>query len=222
MPTGPEPGIKTISGSIFAGLGIRGDLTPAMIPTITFSPTLGIAAGRIDKLGMNIKSFRVPLHRSVKDVMVPSIRRNFDEGGRPTWEPLSEFTIIMRSKEGTGDKPLVRTGKLKRVASQINLWDITSTAAVIRDIPQDVWYGKVHQEGYGGLSPTAASELLKKHGGSITKTATEIKKRTSMGKKSSPDIPARPFLIIQPEDETGIRDVFIRWLGERVAATMWR
>lgn len=207
------PGRGTISSAVFSGLGIRGDLTPTIVPTVMFFPTLGIAAGRIDKLGIDIRSFREPLHRAVKEVMVPSIRRNFDEGGRPAWEPLSEFTLAMRTKAGTGDQILVRSGKLRRKSTQINLWTITTTSAVIRDLPEEVWYGKVHQAGYGGLSATEASKLLKKRGVSITKAA---RKKTSPGKRLSPDIPARPFLVIQPEDETAIKAVFIKWLSERV------
>lgn len=204
------PSSGAIRGSVIGGLGIKGNLTPMLVPTVNFYPTLGIAAARIDKLALDIRSFREPLRRSIKRVMVPSIRRNFDEGGRPSWEPLSEFTLALRAKEGTGDKILVRGGKLRRIASQINLWTITPTSAVIRDLPQQIWYGKVHQSGYGGMGP-----LLLKHGGDIKKATAEFDKKIVKG-RTSPNIPARPFLMIHPEDELAIQAVFIEWLAERV------
>lgn len=224
MATGPAPGVDAITEAIMSGLGMHSSITSTMVPTVKFEPTIGIAAGRIAKLGVDIRSFREPLRRAIKNVMGPSIRRNFDEGGRPPWDDLSEFTLAMRAQEGTGDQILVRSGKLRKVAGQLNIWSITPTSAVVSDLPQAVWYGKVHQEGYGGLSASKAADVLLKHKGNITKAAREIasSKVASFGTKTSPDIPARPFLVIQPEDETAIEETFIAWLDERVALTMWR
>lgn len=111
-------------------------------------PTIGINAARFDKLGKDIRSFRVPLKRAVKEVMVPSIRANFDAEGRPTpWAPLSAYTLTRKIANGQGTKILYATGALKRVASQINMWTITTEEAIIQDLPDKVWYGKVHQSG---------------------------------------------------------------------------
>lgn len=80
--------------------------------------------------------------------MIPSIRRNFDEEGRPPWEELSWDTAYQRGEE----HPILnRTGKLKRRATQLARWTIGRHTASFRDLPQDVWYGKVHQAGYGSI-----------------------------------------------------------------------
>ena len=216
MATGPEPGTLSISGSIFDGLKILPRITTAQVATIRFAPTIGMATKGINKLGVDIRSFRVPLHDAIKNVIAPSIRSNFEAGGRPPWKDLSKATLATRAREGTGDKILVRSGKLQRVASQLNIWSITSTAAIIGNLPQEVGYGKVHQEGYDRRS----AFIKKARGGAFGTTSDVIS--SALGKKSSPDIPARPFLMIHTEDEDAIRAVFVEWLGMRVAATMWR
>lgn len=207
-----------------AGLGTRSNLGPSVSPTITFEPTLGIAAARIDKLGLDIRSFKVPLKRAVQEVMAPSFTKNFDEGGRPSWEPLAEDTIFLREGDGYGAGPILeRTGTLKTVAGQLNIWDISTTAAVIRDLPDRAWYGKVHQAGYEGSSMTA---LIKKNAGDIGAAMDEhtskINSALSGGddlssqSRTSPTIPARPFLVFQDDDLLKIDDVFVLWLGERL------
>jgi phage gpG-like protein len=145
--------------------------------------------------------------------MVPSIRRNFDEGGRPPWEPLSEFTLTRRAKEGSGTKILNRTGTLRKVASQVNIWTITTTTARIDNLPSSAWYGKVHQAGYNG----SMRALLVKHKGNVQKATTEYNYYKRQGiSDDAGAIPQRQFLMIQPEDELAIYEIFMTWLGERV------
>jgi phage gpG-like protein len=216
-----------VSRSSRAVLGqLRTDtLSATLVPSLRFTPSIGIAAGRIDKLGLDIRSFREPLGRAIRQVMVPSIRRNFDEGGRPAWEPLASSTLAFREFYGAGGQaPLVRTGQLRRVASQINIWDVSTTTAVIRDLPQRVWYGKIQQSGYDGGSMKA---LVKKHGGDLGAADAEHSARLeaalaggdAAGGRTAASIPARPFIMFQPEDEDAIAEVFIKWLDERIIAS---
>jgi phage gpG-like protein len=182
-----------------------------------FQPSLGMLARDIDKLGVDIRSFRVPLTESVRTVMVPSIRTNFAVGGRPPWEALAESTVEIRGDEGP---ILVRSGALSKVASQINIWSISQVGATIKDLPQKVWYGKVHQAGYAGSDGPTGGDLLERLGetsfiGSGL-TLSELAAGAS-GHTGSPAIPARPFIMFQPEDEVAIEAVFARWLEERVA-----
>lgn len=203
------------------GLKIRGGVTPNMLPmTILFSPTVVIAAGRVDKLGADIRSFHEPLLRSVREVMVPSIRENFNTGGRPGWEPLSEATLEVRSNyKNPNTDPLVWTGTLRRVASQINIWTITKYSAMVVDLPEKVWYGKIHQAGYGGSGTSKKVATLKKLGvgkaGGIGGSQGFAHFEKGGGSRSISEIPARPFIMLQPEDVEAIHEVFINWLGER-------
>jgi phage gpG-like protein len=159
-----------------------------------FRPSMGISAARVDKLGLNIKSFREPLKRSIQQVMAPSFRKNFDVGGRPKWEPLADYTI---EKRDSATPVLIRSGLLRRTIGQFNIWTVDTQKAAILDLPQKIWYGKIHQGGYGSRTRR----------GSTGRTKGQIK---------AAHIPARPFVLIQTEDYAGIDRVFERWLYERM------
>jgi phage gpG-like protein len=184
---------------------VRGLRVQGAIPVFEFKPSVGILAKDLDKLGLDIRSFRVPLHRAIKQVMIPSFRKNFEMGGRPAWEPLSEVTYE-RSPARRGG-PLVASGRLMRTMQQVNIWHITSTAASIQDLPQSVWYGKIHQAGYGMTLPSTVRGLR------------ESEERGQIGTSA---IPARPFVLFQTEDVANIQKVLSQWLDERIAANWLR
>lgn len=155
-----------------------------------FQPSIGISARRIDTLGLGIKSFREPLKRSIQQVLAPSFRKNFDAEGRPdSWESLSDVTVEMR---GSAGPILNRTGLLKRTIQQFNIWTVDAQKAALLDLPQKIWYGKVHQAGYG---------------------------RRGSGQSRAAGIPARPFVMVQDEDYEAIDRVFERWFLERMVAS---
>lgn len=182
-----------------------------------FRPTVGIVARDVDRLGIDIRSFREPLTRAIKQIMIPSFRKNFAAGGRPAWEPLTEATIKLR---GYSAWPiLVRSGALRKAATTQSIWDIGVTSAVIRKLPARVWYGALHQEGYGGFGKVAEA-ARKKLGPKATNkqvNALAFKMIESKGKAAAVVIPERPFIVMQPEDAEGIERVFAEWLGERAA-----
>lgn len=200
MPTSQD-----VVRSVNAGLRLRSDLTPLIVPYVEWEPSVGIAAGRINKLGADIRSFREPLSAAVKEVVIPSIRTNFDVGGRPAWEPLDQDTLKKRSVAGQGEGPLNRTGALKRGASQFNNWRITTTTAVMTNIPDRVWYGRIHQAG----AERGAS------GGWVQK-GLKMVYEGQMSDEGGWSLPARPFVMLQEEDEVKIFEIFNAWLESRV------
>lgn len=110
-----------------------------------FHPSVGLSARRLDRLGLDIRSMREPLKRSIQQVLAPSFRKNFEVGGRPeSWEPLSDFAVEMR---GSSEPILVRSGLLKRTIQQLNIWTIDREKAALLDLPNKVWYGKLQQAG---------------------------------------------------------------------------
>jgi phage gpG-like protein len=215
---------------------------------VTLESTIGITAAKVDKLGLDIRSFRVPLTRSVQKVMAPSFVENFNHGGRPDpWEPLSDATREIHQRMGwEGGSVLVLTGKLRRVMGQLNIWTINTKAAIIKGLPESVWYGEIHQGGYEGSSSMSA--LIKKTGSaraalehiqaqqrSVLANATlgrTVGKGKTTGSRTlrvqgvgstmrgggAASIPARPFIMFQDEDQDRVTEVFIEWLGERMAA----
>jgi phage gpG-like protein len=199
-----------------------------------FKPSLGILARDIDKLGIDIRSFKEPLMRAIKQVMIPSFRKNFEEEGRPSWEPMAEATEMLREREGSSGALLNRTGKLKRTVQQQNIWTVTRESASIQDLPPKVWYGKVHQEGMGGMGKRVKSVLAaaKKQGKHVSpgQAATiaqkqldqEILSGNTGGGKATVNIPERPFIMFQDEDMDGVYEVFDNWLQERIMAHVLR
>lgn len=89
---------------------------------VDFKPSIALTVAAFNTLGVNVKSFKEPLKRAIKKVMIPSIKENFDVGGRPTWEPLSEETQIRKVNSGARFYDALKwTGRLYRTAQQQNI-----------------------------------------------------------------------------------------------------
>jgi phage gpG-like protein len=174
----------------------------------SFKPTMAMSAKQFDKLGMDIRSFRVPLKRSIQRVIAPSFDKNFRANGRPeTWQPYAEDTIRMKARDPKNkygpENILRRSGLLWRTMQQYNIWTVTTTQAAILDLPSKIWYGVMHQGGYG-VSARAPGHFA---------SPAELKQLGGRGKVS---IPARPFALFQdPKDLDDIQEVFGRWIEER-------
>jgi phage gpG-like protein len=187
-------------------------ITPSLLQrqvkvTLNFEPSVGIMARKIDKLGLDIRSFREPLKESIQKVMIPSIRRNFEAGGRPRWMGLAPITV---KKRGSAKPVLIRSGALKRGATTLGIWTIDTEKAMILDLPDNIWYGKVHQAGYGGGEFEEVFHYPQGHHGPAVPTGETI--------GGDGAIPARPFIVVQQGDITKINMVFDRWLGRRIRA----
>ena len=192
---------------------------------IDWHPTPFILAAQFQVLGLNVKSFHEPLKRSVQQVMAPSIRKNFEVEGRPAWAPLTDTTNRLRSYYGfTPAHPILgRTGRLKRIAGQLNVWNIDREQAYAQGLP-GAWYGMMHQLGYaaGGGSkttsmPAGLSNEQQLRWARQQRLARQASGGTAGQAKASggSGIPARPFLIILQEDVDNIEKVFVEWFQER-------
>jgi phage gpG-like protein len=219
MPPKPKmPDFNQIHANVQSRLRINPKVMQESVPQLQFSPSIGIIARDIDRLGMDIRSFREPLTRAIKQVVIPSIQRNFTVGGRPAWEPYSPGTIEIRDRMGSPVGSLLnKTGALQRVMGQVNLWTINNNAAILLDIP--LWYGKLHQQGYGNTMGAAIAKA-----GSASKAFKNINDAVKQSIKTGTQIqsvdlhiPARPFVVLQEEDLPAIQRVFEAWLAERVA-----
>jgi phage gpG-like protein len=172
----------------------------------SFNIQAKILAHDVDMLAVDIKSFRVPLKRSVAQVMIPSIRTNFDVGGRPRWQPLAQGTVDNRG--GSSEPILIRTGRLKRTATQKNMWYYYSvTGGIFNAVEFDeqalskrVPYGVFHQYGAVGWH-SAMDKMVLKAGGIPGGPSWEL--------------PSRMFVSMRPEDQVEIHAIFYQWLVER-------
>jgi phage gpG-like protein len=183
--------------------------------TVTLDPSPLLLVSQFDRLGLDIRSFKEPLRQSIQEIVAPSLRKNFYAQGRPDrWPQLAEQTVQQKSATGHSGNapfPLVRTGKLRRVAGQLNLWRIDGIDGIATvDLPSDVWYGAVHQEG-SNEGTNAVYKVRSRSGG------TRTVERGDPGR-----VPQRIWAIIQDEDVDGIERVFEKWIQGRLVAHGFR
>jgi phage gpG-like protein len=152
--------------------------------------------------------------------MMPSIRKNFDVGGRPEpgWEPLADYTVEVR---GSAQPILVRSGALKRTASSFNIWSIGETSAAIKQLPSTVWYGNIHQEGYGSLGQKARKLLGgQASAASVAEVASRLFEQSGATREKGRRetkfvIPQREFALFQESDIEKIQEIFADWMEDR-------
>jgi phage gpG-like protein len=171
---------------------------------IQIDPAPMLMMRKFDGLAKDVRSFREPLKRAIQKVMAPSFQKNFDVGGRvppngAKWVPLSAFTVKMKGHA----QPLVRSGKLRRVAGQLNIWTIQGQGqegrAFISGLPARTWYGIMHQSGAFGAARLG-----------------QLKPRTlTIGDALPGEVPARPFFVVQKEDYEKVGEIFEDWVDER-------
>lgn len=205
-----------------------------------FKPSLGIVAKQLEKLGEELQDMREPLTDAVKDIMQYSILENFMSGGRPEkWEGLTRYTVKRRN--GKAEPILVWTGALAEGGSSPSIWSIGKQTAVIRDLPQKIWYGKVHQSGIEGTSDGEQSgNWMDKYRSEAKKLAPRANARdidklamklsdpifrkkqglsassSGGGSNDTATVPARPWAMFQEEDIDNIEIIFALWIEEKV------
>jgi phage gpG-like protein len=162
-----------------------------------------------------------PAYQEIGKLMWASILKNFDVGGRPAWKPLAISTLVgwvgspktphrktWFTKKGritiatarriTSRRPLMDTGALRRSVRA----SATSNRALLQAGGGAVPYAAVHQ--FGGkphvIIPNKKKALY-------WEGAAHPVKRVN-----HPGVPARPYMVMQPEDRLAIRGVFKRHL----------
>ena len=196
------------------GLRFEGHITGV---SFDFDPSIAIVAKDIDHLGAQFEDFREVLALAVRKVMIPSFEKNFADEGRPSsWAPLAAYIVKVR---GTAHPILNQSGALKDAATSFEIWSFNATTATIRSLPGDVWYGYLHQAGFGGFGNRINQARTKLGKGAKEKDVRALAfKLSESGSKrgQSINIPARPFILLQEEDEGDIADIFYVWLGVKV------
>jgi phage gpG-like protein len=192
-------------GGFLRGVGLFTGRSIDMGFSVEFTPTVAMLMRDFDNLGADIRSYKEPLTRAIQQVMAPSFQKNFDVGGRPKWPPLSEVTKQIRRRQGLGDQVLVRSGKLRAVAGQLNIWHIDGQngRAYVQRLPSRAWYGQIHQ---GGTHRVGFMSFMMGNTPGLFAAQGEI--------------PPRPFIVAQREDLDNVQKVFAQWIDERIKAQM--
>lgn len=154
---------------------------------------------RLEKKVLN----RVPLMRSIANVMHASVIENFMQQGRPAkWQPLKKATIKARAKKGKAGKILQVSGRL---IGSINMKYDNNSAVVGTNIK----YARIHQ--FGGTIDHPGGTKYKIVGpGRAVFVKNKNKRYTGITKPHPIPIPARPFLKLVPKDMEGIGQLILK------------
>ncbi len=88
---------------------------------------------------------RQPLLDIAKEVLAPSIDKNFKVGGRPTrWKASSPISTYRLEKDGEGEPTLWVTGKMKRAAKALARFKVKNNTMTYGYFPAKLWYAMVH------------------------------------------------------------------------------
>lgn len=161
---------------------------------------LGIVTGRIRRPG--------PFLDIVGDLMRTSVVRNFEVGGRPVrWDPLSKTTARRRGATGP---VLRRQGMAGGLMGSVN-HQVMGDRVIVGT---NKIYGAIHQFGarrgqFGTVVAQVPAHQRVTRKGVVPVRAHQRSVAVPWG-----NIPARPFLLIQDEDVTEIREAW----GEYILA----
>jgi phage gpG-like protein len=102
---------------------------------------------RVFAVAATVDDFRPAFDEIAKKVIAPSVRANFDQGGRPAWAKLAPSTIERKSALGLPfpHKVLVATGAMQEAATDPGTYKITKDE--LRAGPFGIDYWLYHQAG---------------------------------------------------------------------------
>jgi len=164
-----------------------------------------------------------PVMRRIGEYLFASVQENFEQGGRYSaegswmggsrkWKPLSPVTVKRRTERGRWPgKILIQNARL---ASSLHVKADRDSAALATNVP----YGKVHQYGAkkGEFGKKTFIQHVREHlrrvKGSAKKTKVRAHERKITLALPWGNIPARPFMVAQPEDVRDIEDLLMSYI----------
>ncbi len=151
-----------------------------------------------------------PAMRIIGEIVLASIRRNFEAGGRPRWPGLSAATIAQRkARKKWPGQILIRSGALLR---SINYRPGPESVAV----STNKIYAAVHQfgarKGQFGKTVARVRAFMRRN---AKGKPTKVKAHTRSMTLPWGGIPARPYMMIQGEDWPEITSRLQAWMLKR-------
>jgi phage virion morphogenesis protein len=148
------------------------------------------ALNRMQKASMDLK----PAFQEIGELLLLSVKRNFEEEGRP-----SHWKKSRRAAADSG-QTLSDKGTLR------NSFSYEATGQSLR-VGTNIRYAAIHQ--FGGR--TRAHTITAKKGKALAIPGIGFRKSVQ---HPGSQMPARPFLMIQDEDQKGILNILRRHLGD--------
>ncbi len=119
-----------------------------MMTLLVDDRALGMFSRDLADLGRDLagaNSMKQPLLDIAREVLAPSIDKNFKVGGRPSrWERSSPISAYRTLKGGESEPTLWVTGKMKRAASAFARFKVRENTMTYGYFPPTLWYAMVH------------------------------------------------------------------------------
>jgi len=117
---------------------------PKMEIGVELYPQLMALSVDMSELARAEQDFRLPLEKALMEVILPSIKENFNVGGRPPWKPLAKTTV---SNRGSATPILVDSGTLQSKATSKSIWQVTKDDVHVQNLDEQVSYASYIQGG---------------------------------------------------------------------------
>jgi phage gpG-like protein len=153
----------------------------------------------------------------IGEIGVGSIQENFEVGGRPKWDTLSDITINIRKKLNKWPgRILVRSGVAGGLLGGITYRPSDEDVRLAANTP----YATTQHFGAKKGSFGTVAATVKAHTRKISQAfgrpiePRDVKVKAHTRKMTLPwgDIPARPFMVIQDEDWEEIKETLVEFL----------
>jgi phage gpG-like protein len=153
----------------------------------------------------------------IGEIALGSIQENFEKGGRPTWQPLSQTTINLRKKINKWPgRILVRGGVAGGLMGGITYRPSDEDVRLATNKPYATTQHFGAKKGsFGTVAATVKAHMRKisqAFGRPIEPRDVKVKAHTRKMTLPWGDIPARPFMVIQDEDWEEIKDTLVDFL----------
>lgn len=153
----------------------------------------------------------------IGEIALGSIQENFEKGGRPSWEPLSQTTINIRKRINKWPgRILVRSGVAGGLLGGISYRPGDNDVTLSANKPYATTHHFGAKKGSFGTVAATIKEHIRKINQAFGKPIEprDVKVKAHTRKMTLPwgDIPARPFMMVQDEDWTEIKETLAEYL----------
>ena len=150
-----------------------------------------------------------PAMISIGETIIESVQTNFESGGRPSWPPLAASTIKQRQRQGKWPGMiLVRKGVSGGLMGAIHYQPARSSVI----ISANKAYAAMQQFGARKGAFGEKQVLVHGHDRKTKKGVVRVCDHRRRQKTPWGNVPARPFLMIQPEDWETIKESLANYL----------
>lgn len=152
-----------------------------------------------------------PANREIGEIVLASVQENFAKEGRPAWKPLSKVTIADRIRRNKWPGKILNRSGAYGLLGSVNYRATKDSVTVGTALP----YATTMQFGakkgkFGSKSVTIKAHTRKRKGKSEKVKSYQRRMNIPWG-----DIPARPFLILQIQDEEDIKEILLDYIKGR-------